>query len=54
MHVQAVHQLPAMVFDGFGADLQDFGDAFGVLAFGNQLENLPLPARQLLEGDFKF
>src|ERR1017187_2951075 len=41
-----------MVFDGLGADLQDFSDAFGVLAFGNQLENLALPARQLFERAF--
>jgi hypothetical protein len=34
INAQAVHQLPAMVFDGLGTDLQDLGDAFGGLAFG--------------------
>jgi hypothetical protein len=42
MNVQAAHQFHAVVFDGLGTDFQDFGDALGVLAFGNQLENLAL------------
>ena len=52
MNLQAVHQLHAMVFDGLGADLQDLGDLFGVLAFGDELEDLALPAGQLFERAF--
>ncbi len=54
MNVQATHQFHAVVFDGLGADLQDFGNAFGVLAFGDELENFALPARQLFERAFPF
>src|SRR5208282_1885463 len=39
MKVQGVHQLHTMVLDGFGADLQDLGNLFGVLAFGDELED---------------
>jgi hypothetical protein len=52
MNLQAVHQLHAMVFDGLGADLQDLGYLFGVLAFGDELENLALTPRQLVEWAF--
>jgi hypothetical protein len=41
-----------MVFDGLGADLQDLGDLFGVLAFGNELEDLALTPRLLFERAF--
>lgn len=40
MHVQAFHQLHAMVFDGLGTDLQEVADFLGGLAFGDQSENL--------------
>lgn len=53
MHVQAIHQFHAVVFNGLGADLQDLGNLLGVLAFGDQLENFALPARQLLERAFR-
>ena len=57
MNVQAAHKLHAVVFDGLGADLLDRGDVLGVLAFGDELENFTLPARQLFKwtapaGDF--
>ena len=52
MNLQAVHQLHAMVFDGLGADLQDLADLFGILAFGDELENFALPARQVFERAF--
>ena len=52
MNVQAAHQFHAVVFDGLGTDLQEFGDAFGVLAFSDELENLALTPRQLFERGF--
>jgi hypothetical protein len=52
MHVQDIHQLRAMVFDGLGADFQGFSDLLGVLAFGDKLEDFALPARQLFERAF--
>jgi hypothetical protein len=52
MNIQAGHQLHAMVFDGLGADLQDFGDLFCVLALGDELEDFALSSRQLLERTF--
>ena len=52
MQVQARHQLHAMVFNGLGADLQHLGDLLGVLAFGNEPENLALPGGQLFERAF--
>jgi hypothetical protein len=52
MNLQAVHQLHAVVFDGLGADLQDLGYLFGVLAFGDELKNLALTPRQLVEWAF--
>src|SRR5580658_7657619 len=52
MDVEAAHQLDAMVFDGLGADLEDVGDAFGILAFGNELENFALAGCQLFERAF--
>jgi hypothetical protein len=51
MHIQARHQLHAMIFDGLGTDLQDSGDLLGVSTFGNELEYLPLAARQMFELD---
>jgi hypothetical protein len=41
-----------MIFDGLGADLQDFTDFFDVLAFGDEPKNFALPARQPSEGAF--
>ena len=41
-----------MVFDGFGADLQDLGNLLGVLAFGDESEDFALPARQLSKRAF--
>jgi hypothetical protein len=38
-----------MVFDAFGADLQDCGDLPGVPVFGDELDNVALAARQLFE-----
>ena len=52
MNVQAVHQLHAMVLDGLWADLQDRGDLLGVLAFGDELKDFTLPARQRFERAF--
>jgi len=52
MHVQAIHQFHAMIFDGLGTDLQDFGDLLGVLAFSDEQENFALSARQLFERVF--
>ena len=48
MHVQTIHQLHAMIFDGLGTDLQDFGNLLGGLALGDQQQNLALPAGQLI------
>ena len=53
MAVQAGHQFHAMIFDGLGADFQDFPDLFGVLAFGDESKDFALPEGQLLEGDFQ-
>lgn len=52
MHVQAIHQFHAMIFNRLGADLQDVADLLGGLAFGDELEHLALPARQLIERAF--
>ncbi len=52
MNLQAVHQFHAMVFDGLGADLQNFGNAFGVLASGDELEYLALTPCQLVKRTF--
>ena len=43
-----------MVFDRLWAELQDVGDFLRILSFGNQLENLALPARQLFEWTLAF
>jgi hypothetical protein len=48
-NVQACHQLCAMVFDGFVADVQDRSDGLGGLAFGQQLQDLALTRGQLFE-----
>lgn len=49
MKVQAGHQLHAMILDGLGTDFEDVRDLFGVLTFGDELENFALAARQLFE-----
>jgi len=41
-----------MIFNRLGADLQDVADLLGGLALGDELENLALPARQLIERAF--
>jgi hypothetical protein len=46
MNVQAIHQLLAMVFDGFRTDVQGVRDLFGVFSYGNELEDFALPGRQ--------
>ena len=46
MHVQAIHQFHAVVFDGLGADVQNLANFFGVPAFGDELENFALPEGQ--------
>ena len=41
-----------MVLDRFGAHLEDQGDRFGCLTFGNELQNLTLPVGEFFQGRF--
>jgi len=52
MQVQASHQLHPMIFHSLGADFENVRDLFGVLAFGDELENFALAGRQLFEWTF--
>src|SRR5262249_43428736 len=53
INIQALHQLGTMVFDGFGADIQQRANSFRVLALGNELQNFALARGQLLERTFR-
>src|SRR5260370_42029694 len=50
--VEPFHQSGAVILDGLGADLEDEGDGFGGLAFGDELEDFPPARGQLLHGGF--
>src|SRR3990172_8626784 len=47
--IQPFHQRGAVRLNGFRADAEDAGDGPGRVTLGNELEDLPLSRRQLLE-----
>ncbi len=49
MDFEPVHELGAMVFNGFGADIEHEADADGGLAFGDELKDLALPFGELVQ-----
>src|SRR5712692_3464714 len=50
VNFQRLHDLSAVHFDRLDADLEPFGNLFGPVAFGDQLQYFSLPRRQPLEG----